>query len=110
MKFSQMPYERPDLEAVKKQLAALTERLEKAESYEAARAVFLEKEEEGKHVDTLATLVNVRQSIDTRDQFYDDEMQFWNAAAPERTRSLWRVRLWMCISTSAPIRTLPRRR
>ena len=83
MKFSQMPYERPDLEAVKKQLAALTERLEKAESYEAARAVFLEKEEEGKHVDTLATLVNVRHSIDTRDQFYDDEMQFWNAAAPE---------------------------
>ncbi len=83
MKFSEMPYERPDLDAVKKQYSALTERLKAAESYEEARAVFLEKEELDKHVQTLATLSHVRHSIDTRDAFYDAEAKFWNAAEPE---------------------------
>ena len=83
MKFSEMPYERPDLDAVKKQYSALTERLKAAGSYEEARAVFLEKEELDKHVQTLATLSHVRHSIDTRDAFYDAEAKCWNAAEPE---------------------------
>ena len=83
MKFSEMPYERPDLDAVKKQYSALTERLKAAGSYEEARSVFLEKEELDKHVQTLATLSHVRHSIDTRDAFYDAEAKFWNAAEPE---------------------------
>ena len=83
MKFSEMPYERPDLDAVKKQYSALTERLKAAGSYEEARAVFLEKEELDKHVQTLATLSHVRHSIDTREAFYDAEAKFWNAAEPE---------------------------
>ena len=37
MKFSQMPYERPDLEAVKAQLNEFNERLARAESYEVRR-------------------------------------------------------------------------
>ena len=83
MKFSEMPYERPDLDAVKKQYSALTERLKAAGSYEEARAVFLEKEELDKHVQTLSTLAHIRHSIDTRDAFYDAEAKFWNAGEPE---------------------------
>ena len=45
MKFSQMPYERPDLEAVKGQLTQFTQRLKDAAGYEEARSIFLEKEE-----------------------------------------------------------------
>ena len=44
MKFSEMPYTRPDAEALKKQMSQLTERLQNAASYEEARQVFLEKE------------------------------------------------------------------
>ena len=44
MKFSEMPYERPDLEALKAGYSDLTRRLESAASYEEAKAVFLEKE------------------------------------------------------------------
>ena len=44
MKFSEMPYTRPDAEALKKQMSQLTERLKSAASYEEARQVFLEKE------------------------------------------------------------------
>ena len=82
MKFSEMPYERPDLEGLKQTLAGLTQRLKAASSYDEARAVFLEKEEEERHIDTLATLASIRNSIDTRDEFYDGEMNFWNAAMP----------------------------
>ena len=42
MKFSEMPYARPDTETVKKQLTKLTERLKNAGTYEEAKAAFLE--------------------------------------------------------------------
>ena len=83
MKFSEMPYKRPDAEAVKAGLSGLTERLKAAESYEEARAVFLEKEEMEKAVETMSTLAYVRHSIDTRDEFYDGEIEFWDEIEPE---------------------------
>ena len=83
MKFSEMPYERPDLDALKAQVAALTEQLKAAESYAAAKETFLAKQELDKHVETLSTLSHIRHSIDTRDAFYDGEANFWNAAEPE---------------------------
>ncbi|MGN0393634.1 MAG: M3 family oligoendopeptidase [Bariatricus sp.] len=91
MKFSQMPYERPDLEAVKVQLNEFNERLVKAESFEGAKAVFLERETYEKHVHTMRSLVSIRHSIDTRDEFYDEEMNFWNTSGPvlEEYRQEW---------------------
>ena len=83
MKFTEMPYERPDAQAVKTELTALTQRLRNAESYEEARRVFLEKEEKEKAVDTASTLAYVRHSIDTRDEFYDSEIEFWDEIGPE---------------------------
>ena len=83
MKFSEMPYKRPVLDDVKNTIAAFTARLAAAESYEAARSVFLEKEDFNKHVETAGTVAHIRHSIDTRDEFYDAEMKFWNNAAPE---------------------------
>lgn len=83
MKFSEMPYVRPDLEELKAKLQELTARLTAAESYAEAKAVFLEKEEQEMHIATLSTLANVRHTIDTRDSFYDSEIQFWNSAVPQ---------------------------
>ena len=83
MKFSEMPYERPDLDAVKGQLSQLTQRLKAAAGYDEAKAVFLEQEALMKHINTQGTLASIRHSIDTRDQFYDGEEQFWNHAGPE---------------------------
>lgn len=82
MKFSEMPYQRPDLEQLKQELSALTQRLTQAGSYEEARQVFLEKETCEKHISTMSNLANIRHTIDTRDAFYDAEMQFWNTAMP----------------------------
>ena len=83
MKFKEMPYERPDVEALKKEYASLTERLRAAKDYPEARAVYLEMETLTKHVQTQAVLCSVRHSIDTRDAFYDAEEQFWNETGPE---------------------------
>ncbi len=83
MKFSEMPYHRPDLELVKEQMKDRIARLKDARTYGEAKAVFLENEEASKKVDTQATLASVRHSIDTRDKFYDGEETFWNAAGPE---------------------------
>ena len=83
MKFSEMPYSRPDADGIKKQIAAFTERLKAAKTYEEAKTVFLENEALGGHVNTLAQLVSIRHSIDTRDKFYDDEQKWWNALGPE---------------------------
>lgn len=83
MKFSEMKYERPSLDEAKKELSSLVARLENAASYEEAKKVFLEKETFTKHVETLGTLASIRHSIDTRDEFYDAEVKFFNAAGPE---------------------------
>lgn len=83
MKFSEMPYQRPDLDAAKKELSDLTVRLKNAPDYATAKQVFLEKETAGKHMETMSTLASIRHSIDTRDAFYDTEENFWNNALPE---------------------------
>ena len=82
IKFSEMPYVRPDVEQMKKDLAAMTEKLKNASSYAEAKELFLAKEQEAKHGRTMGTLAHIRHSIDTRDAFYDGEMKFWNAAGP----------------------------
>jgi M3 family oligoendopeptidase len=78
-----MPYERPDVGALKAQMTELTSRLASAPDYAAAKQAFLDHEELSKHVATFSTIANIRHSIDTRDEFYDAEMKFWNSAMPE---------------------------
>ena len=68
MKFSEMPYVRPDLNELKQQLQALTDRLKAAPDYAAAREAFLAQQKLSMHIDTLATLSSVRNSIDTREK------------------------------------------
>ena len=102
LKFREMPYERPDGEALKTSMRTLTEKLRVAGSYEAAKAVFLEKETLSKHIQTLATLAQVRHTIDTRDKFYDEENGF-----PRNWRSIRRSGRRRC-SPRRTARTLKR--
>ena len=83
MKFSNMNYQRPDLDNLKEQISVLTDRLAAASDYKSAREAFLEKDKLDRHISTLSNLANIRHTIDTRDTFYDGEMQFWNSAGPQ---------------------------
>ncbi|MBR0134637.1 MAG: M3 family oligoendopeptidase, partial [Clostridia bacterium] len=83
MKFKEMQYVRPEADEVKQHLKALTEKLSGAASYDEARAIFFEKEEAEKQIMTMAELAMIRHSIDTRDEFYDGESNFWDSFGPE---------------------------
>ena len=83
MKFSEMPYERPDLEDMKKQMAGLVGELKEARGYEAARAVFMKMEVLEKHIRTKHSIAKIRYDIDTRNKFYEEEVNFCNDALPE---------------------------
>ena len=83
MKFSEMKYSRPSLEDMKNTLKSLTEELKAAENYDTAKAVFLKEQEAERHVMTLSTIVSIRHSINTKDPYYEEEQNFWNAAFPE---------------------------
>ena len=95
MKFSEMKYTRPDPKAVIAQMQAFTQRLKNAKSYAEARSVFLEEEEWNKHPETMGTLAYIRHSIDTRDEFYDGEIAFWDEIGPEleEYQQEWRAAL-----------------
>jgi len=83
MKFSEMEYKRPDIDAVKEKLTDLIRKLGNAQSYEEAKSIFLEKEKYMKHINSQRSIAHVRHTINTKDEFYDGEMKFWNNASPE---------------------------
>ena len=83
IKFKEMPYTRPDPDEIRTEMAAFTEALKKADSYDTAKEVFLKEQKLEKHVMTMETLASIRHSIDTRDTFYDEEEAFWNNANPQ---------------------------
>ena len=83
MKFSEISYARPDVEGIQKRMAELTESLKAADNYADAKALFLEFERLCDDIATAECLAHIRHTIDTRDTFYDEEMQFWNGASPK---------------------------
>ena len=83
MKFKDMLYERPDLDQLKNTLKELTEKFKNASSYEEAKRYFLEKDQLDRHISTVANISSTRHNINTKDEFYHKEEQFWNQAGPE---------------------------
>ena len=83
MKFSEMPYERPDVEALKKSLDSIITRFENAVSADEQTAAFDEYNEVFAGEGTMATLAYVRHTIDTRDEFYDKENEFFDELGPQ---------------------------
>ena len=82
MKFSEMPYRRPDIPALREKMDALRARIEGAKSAQEAERAFRESDELSKDYATQTTLSYIRHSIDTRDPFYDAENAFADENAP----------------------------
>ncbi len=83
MKFQDMPYARPDGDAVKAAFAALTDELRAANTFEEADRVFLAYQQEQSHFGTVLRLAMFRHDIDTRDEFYTAEREFFDDLLPE---------------------------
>lgn len=79
-KFSQIAYERPDFHALRRNLKRRLSAFKSADSYEAAKAVYLAAKDEMEHVETNYVVASIRNTLDTTDRFYDGEMKFFNRA------------------------------
>lgn len=83
MKFSQMPYSRIDMDAVRKDMKQLMERLDRASSGEEQFAVHQDYYKITDHVMTLMTLAQIRSDIDMTDEFYSKEQEYYDSVQPE---------------------------
>lgn len=83
MKFSEMPYSRPDIDALKARAAHVVEALTKAESAREQADIYLAFEEDFKGVETMGTLAYIRHTINTKDEFYAAEQDWLDEVMPQ---------------------------
>ncbi len=81
MKFTEYPYERPDVDKFKQEFTALLKGLE-AESLEEQKASIVALNELRSEFDTLQNIVYVRHSINTADEFYKAEQDYFDEIGP----------------------------
>ena len=82
MKFSEYTYERPDYERYKKDFLHLVDSLKSAESVDEVKEAIDSISDLSASLSTMGTLASIRQSIDTKDEFYDEEDKYWNEYSP----------------------------
>ena len=95
MKFSQMPYTRPDIDALKNICATSAEAIKNAPDAKSAADAFRSCEKELGAFSTLAAIARIRFTIDTRDEFYNVEKHTLT------TNIRWLMRhcrryIWLC--------------
>lgn len=81
-KFSTLPYQRPDLEARRTQLARWQDAVEQAESFDALRALLFEMDRANGELSTQCAIAHIRHTLDTRDAFYEAEIHYLQDTLP----------------------------
>ncbi|MBR7082308.1 MAG: M3 family oligoendopeptidase [Oscillospiraceae bacterium] len=82
MKFSEMPYKRPDIDEARRELGEIRDCLRGADSVEVQLDAIDRYLKLTGHFETDATLAYVRHTIDTRDEYYDAENSFFDENGP----------------------------
>jgi M3 family oligoendopeptidase len=82
IRFSDYKYERPDIEKVSKEFDNLLEKFENAKDVETQNEVIRQINKLRNTIDTMGTLVNIRHSINTEDEFYKKEQDFIDENEP----------------------------
>ena len=80
--FAELPYERPDFQAVGKALEALTEKMKAASSYEEMKDVFFQQQDLTRDLSTMQTICSIRSDMDATDPFYSAERKVFNTEMP----------------------------
>ncbi len=76
VKFSEMHYERPDMDTLKAKLQEAVRNISEAQSYEEVRRICFEIQEQRKELYTLSSIAHVRNTMDTTDSYYDGEVKW----------------------------------
>lgn len=82
MKFSEFKYERPDYSRIRIQFEDLVKAIENSKSYEELKKNIDEINKLRNHIESMATLVSIRYSINTADEFYEKEKEYWDENGP----------------------------
>lgn len=82
MTFTNYTYTRPDYAAIKEQMAELTAQLRAAQTLEDTKAAIRAIQSIQANIDTQSTLCSIRHSINVKDDFYNQETDFWNEHGP----------------------------
>ena len=82
MKFSEMPYKRINMEEVEKEYKSIIERTKNAKSGEEQFEIHREYYKFIEDVQTNMELAMIRHDIDTTDEFYEKESDFYDEAGP----------------------------
>jgi M3 family oligoendopeptidase len=83
LKFKEFDYKRPDVEAFKNQVEKQLQLFEAATSVEKQIEIMEFISNEEKEISSMLDICYVRNTIDTRDEFYDKEMAYMDEAEPE---------------------------
>ena len=93
MKFSQKPYSRPDIEALKKTAAEVAQKMDNAKTAQEQIDAYYEFEKASNAVETQGTLASIRHTINTKDEFYAQEQDWLDEAVPQIEEANQQVRM-----------------
>ena len=82
MKFSEMKYERPDFDKAKSDAEKIKKYFSEASSFEEADKAFIEWDELVSHIDTMISLAYTRNTINTSDEYYENEIAYIDEISP----------------------------
>ncbi|MCL2375616.1 MAG: M3 family metallopeptidase, partial [Firmicutes bacterium] len=82
MKFSQMPYKRPKFEESNVKLEDLLKRFKEANTLEVIFDTYKEYDNYMSHISTMFNLASIRNTIDTKDEFYLAEKEYSDEVVP----------------------------
>ena len=83
MKFKNYEYIRPNVEEIKNQVLKLTDDINNASSFEDVDKAIKEYVLIDNEFGSMATLASIRNTIDTQDEFYEQEQEFFDTVGPE---------------------------
>lgn len=83
MKFTEMPYQRPDAAAIKAAMEDATAKIINATNVQAQIDAFEISTAETEQYQTMASLAYVRNTVNTKDEFYAAEREYFDTIGPE---------------------------
>ena len=107
MKFNEYVYERPNLEEVQGKYASYIEKLNNANNVDEFMEIFKEVNVLRNNLSTMSTLSSLRYTINTSDEFYAKENDYWDENGPFYQQL--DTQLYKCILNSPFINELKER-
>ena len=82
MKFNEYIYTRPDLETISKEVTCYINQINNANSIDEILDIVKKVTTITKNIDTMATLCSIRNSVDTTNEFYEKEQEYFDNNLP----------------------------